>query len=95
MADLPTLSRRRGVTRTSVTCLVTKVREAEAKKDEPGVSDIAQNLLKKLQSLDSDLKTHYSAIIDLVEKEDDLEREQDVSTNMMTKSLICLLDWSG
>ena len=35
-------------------------------------------MLKKLESLDSDLKTHHSAIVDLVEKEDDLEREQDV-----------------
>ena len=56
----------------------TKLREAEAKKDEPGISDLAQKLLKKLESLDSDLKTYHSAIIDMVEKEDDLEHEQGV-----------------
>ena len=67
MTDLPTLRRRRGVT--PVTRLVTKVREAEARKDEPGISDLAQKLLKKLESLDSDLKTHHSAIIDLVAQE--------------------------
>ena len=78
MRLLISLRRRRGVTRASVTRLVTKVREAEARKDEPGISNLAQKLLKKLESLDSDLKTHHSAIIDLVEKEDDLEREQDV-----------------
>ena len=78
MAGLPTLRRRRGVTLASVTRLVTKVREAKAKKDEPGISDLAQKLLKKLESLDSDFKTHHSAIVDLVEKEDDLVREQNV-----------------
>ena len=78
MTDLPTLRRRRGVTRASVTRLVTKVREAEAKKAEPGISDLAQKLLKKLESLDSDLKTHHSVITDLIEEEDNLKCEQDV-----------------
>ena len=66
------------MTRASITRLGTKLREAEAKKDELGICDLAQKLLKKLESLDSDLKIHHSAIIDLVKKENNLDREQDV-----------------
>ena len=39
---------------------------------------MAQQMLKSLENVDSDFKTHHLALIDLLEEEDDLEREQQV-----------------
>ena len=39
MADLSTHKRRRRVSRASITCLTTKVRETEARKDDLGIAE--------------------------------------------------------
>ena len=57
MADLPGLRGRRGVSRASITRLFTKIVEAESKIGEPRIDSLAQKLLKRLESLDSDFKT--------------------------------------
>jgi len=39
---------------------------------------MAKQMLKSLENVDSDFKTHHLALIDLLEEEEDLEREQQV-----------------
>ena len=75
MADLSTL-------KSSVTCLhytlTTKVREAEARKDDLGIADLSKKLKEKLESSDSDFRNNHFGIIDLLEEESDLEHEQTI-----------------
>ena len=78
MADLPGLRPRRGVSRASITRLSTKIVEAESKFGEPGLNSIAQKLLKRLESLDSDFKTQHLAVVDSLEEGSDFDREQDI-----------------
>ena len=76
MVDLSTLKRRRGVSHASITCLTTRVREAEAREDNLGIADLSKKLKEKLESLDTDFRNHHFAIIDLLKEESDLECEQ-------------------
>ena len=67
------------VVRASLTRLDTRVGELEGKGETLTSGDvrIAQQLLQKLSSLDSDFKSYHFSIIDLVE-ENSLETEQRV-----------------
>ena len=76
MADLSALKRRNSLV--SITHLTTRVREAEARKDDLGIANLSKKLKEKLESLDSDFRNHHFAIIDLLEEESDLEREQPI-----------------
>ena len=78
MADLSTLKRRRGVSHASITCLTTRVRIAEARKEDLGIIDLSKKQKEKLESLDSDFRNHHFAIIDLLEEQSDLESEQTI-----------------
>ena len=78
MADLSTLKRRRGVSHASITSLTTRVREAEARKDDLGIADLSKKLKEKLESLDSDFRNHHFTIVDLLKEESDLEHEQTI-----------------
>ena len=71
--------KRRSVVRASVTRLDTRVGELEGKGEalSPGDVRIAQQLRKRLSSLDADFRSYHFAIIDLVD-EDSLEVEQRV-----------------
>ena len=67
------------MSRASITCVTTKVREGEARKDDdPGIADLSKKLKEKLESLDSDFRNHHFTIIDLLEEESDLECEQTI-----------------
>ena len=78
MADLHTLKRRRGVSRASITWLTTRVGEAEARKDDPGIAALLHKLKEKLELFDSDFRNHHFMIINLLEEESNLEREQTI-----------------
>ena len=78
MTDLTVLKRRRGVAKASITRLTTKVAELEAKDFELSVATHAQQLLKKLDTLDNDFNTQHLNIIDALESEEHLEAEQEV-----------------
>ena len=58
--------------------LTTRVGEAEARKDNPGIADLSQKLKEKLESLDADFRNYHFVIIDLLEEESDLEHEQTI-----------------
>jgi len=83
MADLPTLRRRRGTVKASITKLTTKVAELEARDSDPSVIGHAQQLLKRLETLDANFKTHQLAIIDIQEK-NNLTQSKRRLTSMMT-----------
>lgn len=63
--------KQRGVVRASLTRLKTRVKEFESKGTEISVGDrlAAQRLLQKLDTLDSDFRSHHFAVVDLVDEE--------------------------
>ncbi len=69
--------KRRGVVRASITRIDTRVGELEEKGEAltSGDARIAQQLLQRLSSLDSDFKSYHFSIIDVI-GEDSLEAEQ-------------------
>lgn len=78
----PTLAnnrKRRGVVHASMTRLDTRVGELEAKAEalSPGDVRVAQQLLQRLGSLDSDFKAYHFAVIDVIDPES-LEAEQSI-----------------
>ncbi|KAL5469510.1 hypothetical protein EMCRGX_G030772 [Ephydatia muelleri] len=70
------LRRKRGVTRSSITRLVNRLNELEATADQPATPGHAQQLLSKLNDLDSSFKELHMQIIDKLEDGDTLEQEQ-------------------
>ena len=76
MSELTTLKRRRGSVKASITRLTSKLTELEGMDFDQSVSSQAQQLLKRLESLDTSFKTHNMAILDAIE-ESQVEAEQE------------------
>lgn len=68
--------KRRGVVRTSLTKLSTKLTELEANSRDPTILENARSLAEKLRTLQQEFKTHQLAIIDHTDEEEGLEEEQ-------------------
>ena len=87
-----TLRKRRGVVRASITRLGTRLKELEETSDQPRTPDHARQLLTKLQSLDEDFKKHHFELIDIIDGDEDLEREQSIDKHDddITSLSICL-----
>lgn len=64
------------MSRASITRLSTKIGEVESRSGEPGLDSLAQKLLKRLESLDSEFKTQHLAVVDSLEEGS--QREQDI-----------------
>ena len=62
--------------RAFITCLSTKIVEAESKFGEPGLS--SSEFIIRLESLDSDFKTQHLAVVDSLEEGSDFDCEQDI-----------------
>lgn len=73
-----TLRRRRGVVRASITRLSSRLNDLEGKTDQATTHDITQRTSLKLTKLDSEFKTYHYRLIDLIDDDDTLEREQAV-----------------
>ena len=54
------------------------LKDLESKVDQPATPDLTQRMKKKLDTLDSEFKTHHYALIDLIDDEETLQKEQDV-----------------
>ena len=69
---------RRTVIKGSLTCLGTKLRDLEARRDEADTLELVKQMKKKLDSLAVDFKTHHYAVIDTIPDDDEvgIEREQ-------------------
>ena len=68
--------KRRGIVRASLTPLHTKLNELEGSTDQPDTLDQAKRLTTRLESLDTEYKTHHYSIVDLTDDAGALETEQ-------------------
>ena len=73
---LSNLRKRRGVARASVTRLSTRLKDLEGNPGESTTLDLAQRMTQKLDALDAEFRTHHHALIDLIDDEETLEKEQ-------------------
>ena len=71
------LRKRRGVVRASITRLGNRLKELEGSPDLPNIAEHAQQLTSKLESLDSEFRVHHLQLIDLIDDDPTLEKEQD------------------
>ena len=69
--------KRRGVVRASITRLGTRLKELEDKVEEPTTHDLAKRLAAKLETLDAEFKAHHFSLIDLIDDEGTLGKEQE------------------
>jgi transcriptional regulator with XRE-family HTH domain len=79
------LRKRRGIARASITRLATSLDELERKVDEPSTVRLAERLVKRLEVLELDFKTNHLSLIDHIDEEVTLGREQDVLDAMDDK----------
>ena len=77
MADLTSLKRKRGSVKASITKLNTRLTELEDGERDPSSISHAQLLLKKLEKLDSEFRTHHFATIEAVESDELAAAEQE------------------
>lgn len=70
--------KKRGVVRASITKLGSRVTELEAATSLPGTVDRARRLTTRLESLAEEFKLHHYSVIDLLDGEEDLAREQEI-----------------
>lgn len=74
--SLASSRRIRGVVSASINNFGTKLTELEKKPDDPSTLSHAQRLGPKLESLNSEFKTHHYSVVELITKEDELDEEQ-------------------
>ena len=72
------LRKRRGVVRASITRLTGRIKELESKADQPTTIDLARQTKDKLKSLDSEFKVHHYAVVDVIDDETALQKEQEI-----------------
>ena len=73
-----TFRKRRGVACTSITRLSGRLAELEGRTDQPTTIDLARRMSQTLESLESEFKAHHQALIDIIDGEGDLQKEQDL-----------------
>ncbi len=100
MADeraLSNLRKRRGVVRSSITRLGSRLKNLEDSPDGPGTGDHAKQLATKLDTLDAEFKALHLQLIDQISADEvgELDREQVRWTNMMTTSLLLRFVYSS
>lgn len=74
MRNVSTLKRRRGVTRASITQLTSQLRDLESNPGGTATLSLAHGMTQKLDTLDSEFRTHHHALIE--EDEETLKEEQ-------------------
>ena len=76
--EIETARRSRGVPRGTITRLAKKLKGLESRPGDPSILPPSKQLLKSLETADSEFKQCHLALIDLLETEDDLTKEQAV-----------------
>ena len=74
---LATQRKRRSVVKASITRLNSRLKELESKVEEPVTHDHTQRLYTKLDTLDAEFKTHHFALIDLIDDDETMGKEQE------------------
>ncbi len=72
------IRRKRGIVCASTTQLKTKIRDLEDKTDDPDTHAHTRRILQKLEALDCEFKDIHYSLVELLEVEDDLQREQTI-----------------
>ena len=72
------MHRRRGIVRVSITRLATRLSEYEGKTDQPSTLDRAHHMSQRLNDLDSEFKCHHCVLVDLIDDEEGVLREQKI-----------------
>ena len=75
---LANAKKRRGVARASLTRLSNRLKDLEGEIEQPKTLELAQRLSHKLTDLDSEFRTHHHTLIDLIDDEDALAKEQEL-----------------
>jgi hypothetical protein len=76
MSNISALRRRRGIVRTSIARLTNRLKDLEKDADRPATHDLARGITRELDALDSDFCTHHHVLIDSIDHEKTLQREQ-------------------
>ena len=74
---LANAKKRRGVARASLTRLGNRIKDLEGGDTEPKTLELAQRMSQKLSDLDTEFRTHHHALVDLIDDEETLAREQE------------------
>ena len=74
---ISTLRKRRGVAKASITRLAKSLPELRANAHDPKTLVLAQHATKRLDALSQDFQQHHAKIVDLLEGEEELAREQE------------------
>ena len=85
--------KKRGVTCASITKLGYRVQELKDSDILPDTADSARRLTKHLEALSAEFKGHHFDVIELLDDEDDLEKEQeiyDLQDEEINRLSICL-----
>ena len=93
MADLAFHKRRRGVARSSLTKLSTKLTELEGNPESPTILENANSLDEKIKALQRDFRIHQLAIIDHTDEGESLEEERqalDDNDDLISELCICI-----
>ena len=69
--------KKRGTVKASITRLLAHVGELEMAVNQPNILDHTQRSLIRLETLNSEYKVHHFALIDVIEDEAILQREQE------------------
>jgi hypothetical protein len=75
--DVSVLQKRQGIVLASITRLSYRIKELEGKVDQPSTFDLTKHEKDKLESLDSEFKVHH-AVVNILNKAEDLTKEQEV-----------------
>ena len=74
---LANAKKRRGVARASLTRLGNRLKDLEGEHPEPKTLELAQRMSQKLSDLDSEFRTHHYALVDFIDDEEALAKEQE------------------
>ena len=75
--QLANAKKRRGVARASLTRLSTRLKDLEGDGEGTKALELAKRMSQKLADLDSEFRTHHHAVVDLIDDEDTLAKEQE------------------
>ena len=69
--------KRRGVARASITRLTNRLKDLEGEDEGTRTLELAKRMSQKLTDLDSEFRTHHHAVVDLIDDDDILAKEQE------------------
>ena len=75
---LVSAKKRRGVARASITRLANRLKDLEGGPGDAKTLQLAQRMSQKLTELDSEFRAHHHSLIDLIDEDDSLAKEQGI-----------------